>query len=103
MDEEEFQRLYESKSEIPFEWRNTLYLEWFSEINGRVVIESADYHLKISPHEWEMDEDAEDAQKLANLNAMRDFMAQVIRRREPVADPKWKAQTDSTNTPGRSA
>ena len=30
-----------------------------------------------------MDEDAEDAQKLANLNSMRDFMAQVIRRRDP--------------------
>ncbi len=29
-----------------------------------------------------MDEDAEEAQKLANLNAMRDFMAQLIRRRE---------------------
>jgi hypothetical protein len=69
-----------------FEWRNTLYLEWFSEINGRVVIESSSFLLQISEHEWQMDEDAEDAQKLANLNAMRDFMAQVIRRRDP-AEP----------------
>jgi hypothetical protein len=30
-----------------------------------------------------MDEDAENAQKLANLNSMRDFMAQVIRRKNP--------------------
>lgn len=81
--EDEFQRLYETRSEIPFEWRNTLYLEWFSEINGRVVIESAAYQMEISPHEWEMDVDEEEAQKLANLNAMRDFMAQVIRRRDP--------------------
>ncbi len=81
--EEEFHELYQSDREIPYEWRNTLYLEWFSEINGRVVIESAGYILTISPHEWEMDEDAEDAQKLANLNSMRDFMAQVIRRRDP--------------------
>jgi hypothetical protein len=81
--EEEFQRLYQSRGEIPYEWRNTLYLEWFSEINGRVVIESASYRMEISAHEWEMDEDDEEAQKLANLNAMRDFMAQVIRRREP--------------------
>jgi len=81
--EEEFHELYQNDREIPYEWRNTLYLEWFSEINGRVVIESAGYILTISPHEWEMDEDAEDAQKLANLNSMRDFMAQVIRRREP--------------------
>ena len=81
--EEVFHELYENNREIPYEWRNTLYLEWFSEINGRVVIESAAYEMSISPHEWEMDEDAEDAQKLANLNSMRDFMAQVIRRRNP--------------------
>ena len=81
--DEEFQELYQNEQDIPCEWRNTLYLEWFSEINGRVVIESSDYELTISEHEWAMDEDAEDAQKLANLNAMRDFMAQVIRRRDP--------------------
>jgi len=81
--EEEFRRLYQNKSEIPYEWKNTLYLEWFSEANGRVVIESAAYQLEVFPHEWEMDEDAEEAQKLANLQAMRDFMAQVIQRREP--------------------
>ncbi len=81
--EEEFHELYQNHEDIPHEWRNTLYLEWFSEINGRVVIETAAYQLTISPHEWKMDEDEEDAQKLANLNSMRDFMAQVIRRRNP--------------------
>ena len=81
--DEDLQRLYQDKAPIPYEWKNTLYLEWFSESNGRVLIESASYHLEISPQEWEMDEDAEEAQKLANLNAMRDFMAQVICRREP--------------------
>jgi hypothetical protein len=80
VDEEEFHELYQTHQEIPYEWRNTLYLEWFSEINGRVVIESASYVLSISPHEWTMDDDAENAQKLANLNSMRDFMAQLIRR-----------------------
>jgi hypothetical protein len=81
--EEEFHHLYQNRQDIPHEWQNTLYLEWFSEINGRVVIETAKFHLIISPHEWEMDEDAEDAQKLANLNSMRDFMTQVIRRKNP--------------------
>lgn len=84
--DEELQRLYEHKAAIPFEWKNTLYLEWFSESNGRVLIESASYRLEISPQEWEMDVDAEEAQKLANLNTMRDFMAQVICRREPTPD-----------------
>lgn len=81
--EEESRRLYEEEKEIPYEWRNMLYLEWFSEINGRVMIETSSYKLTISPHEWSMDEDGEEAQKLANLNAMRDFMSQVIRRRNP--------------------
>src|SRR5208282_5158052 len=32
----------------PEHMANCLYLEWFSEANGRVVIESADYELTIS-------------------------------------------------------
>ena len=80
--EEDLHRLYQNQSAIPYEWRNTLYLEWFSDINGRVVIESSTYVMRISPHQWTMDEDAHEAQKLANLNAMRDFMAQLSRRRE---------------------
>lgn len=82
VDDEEFQRLYENEEEIPYAWKNMLYLEWFSEANGRVVIEATEYEMEISDREWEMDEDAEEAQKLANLNAMRNFMAQVIQRRE---------------------
>jgi hypothetical protein len=81
--DEEFDELYHKHLEIPYEWRNTLYLEWFSEINGRVLIETTGFQLTISPHEWQMDEDAEDAQKLANLDAMRDFTHRVIDRREP--------------------
>ncbi len=88
--EEEFHTLCREHKDIPFEWRNTLYLEWFGEFNGRVVIEASNFTLSISPHEWELDEDAEAAQKLANLNAMRDFMALVIQRsdeEEPGAEP----------------
>lgn len=93
--EEEFHRLCNTDAEIPYEWKNTLSLEWFSEINGRVVIEADCFKLEISPHEWQMDVDAEEAQKLANLNAMRDFMAQVIRRPEPSkADAKMPEELD---------
>ena len=79
----EMREIRQGGGEIPCEWKNVLYLEWFSEINGRVVIETTEFKLDVSPHEWTMDADDEEAQKLANLNAMRDFMAQVIRRREP--------------------
>lgn len=64
------------------EWRNVLSLEWFSNTNGRVVIESDAFQLEISPHEWSMDEDVEAAQQLSNLHAMREFIGQVIQRRE---------------------
>jgi hypothetical protein len=63
-------------------WRNSLYLEWFSEANGRVLIESTGFKLRISEHVWRMDEDEEEAQKLANLQAMREFMARMIGRKE---------------------
>jgi hypothetical protein len=71
---------YRQDREIPCLWRNLFYLEWFSEINGRILIEAAGYKLKVSDRVWDMDEDLEEAQKLANMNAMRDFMAQVIGR-----------------------
>ncbi len=82
VDEAVSHRSYHKPSEILHEWRNTLYLEWFSDTNGRVIIESSSFLMTISPYEWSMDEDAEEAQKLANLHAMRDFMAQLIRRPE---------------------
>ncbi len=88
--EEEMDECERRGQEIPFQWSNVLYIEWFSEINGRVLIEAADYHLNVSASEWQMDEDQEEAQKLANLSAMRDFLAQVIRRAEP-EDPTESA------------
>src|SRR5467141_2290427 len=49
----------------PEHMANSLYLEWFSEYNGRVVIESADYELKMSAPEWRLspEEDAERAKQ----------------------------------------
>jgi hypothetical protein len=38
---------------------NALYLEWFSEGNGRVVIESADFQLTISPPQWRLSPEEE--------------------------------------------
>jgi len=52
---------------VPEHMANSLYLEWFSEANGRVVIESADYALTISAPEWRLtpDEEAQRAQDAA--------------------------------------
>src|SRR5437016_4704269 len=49
--EEAYERLKE-KLPVPEHLANCLYLEWFSEANGRVVIESADFKLAVSPPAW---------------------------------------------------
>lgn len=36
----------------PEHMANSLYLEWYSRLNGRVVVESADYRLEISEPVW---------------------------------------------------
>lgn len=51
---EEAMEMYRRKEKPPEHMANCLYLEWFSERNGRVVIESADYKLSISVPEWRM-------------------------------------------------
>ena len=48
---------------------NCLYLEWFSEQNGRVVIESVDYELTISEPEWQMT--SEENEERARMAASR--------------------------------
>jgi hypothetical protein len=42
------------KEKPPEHMANSLYLEWFSDANGRVVIESSDYELKTSAPEWRL-------------------------------------------------
>lgn len=47
---------------------NALYLEWFSEGNGRVVIEGTDFQLTISAPEWRLT-DAEERQRARDTEA----------------------------------
>lgn len=73
--DEELHRLLSEKKSFPWHWGNSLYLEWFSETNGRVVIESADYQLTLSPEPaWEMTAEGEVEQREANAEAMTNFM-----------------------------
>ncbi len=69
--------MYQRKEKPPEHMANCLYLEWFSEANGRVVIESADYTLTMSTPEWRLtrEEDEERAQQAAA--GMEDFMKKL--------------------------
>ena len=40
--------------DAPWHWANALYLEWYSEVNGRVVVQMTDFSLKISEPAWTM-------------------------------------------------
>lgn len=74
---EEFLNWPEEKGRPPSHWANCLYLEWFSERNGRVVVESTDYELTISTPEWRLTA-AEEEQRLRDAAAgMTGFMGQL--------------------------
>lgn len=65
---------YKTGKEMPWHWGNSLYLEWFGERNGRVVIETTDFELKICGEPaWEMSPAEEETQRRANAAAMGGF------------------------------
>jgi hypothetical protein len=71
---------------------NTLYIEWFSEANGRVVIESTEYHLQISPPEWRLSEEDEQQRQGIAGAAWTDFLgkldAAIQQHEEGAKDPE---------------
>ena len=86
-EEEWMQAISEQRvNEVPFVWKNSLYLEWYSSTNGRVVVETCDFEISISERQWETDEDEHQAQQMLNMQAMRDFLGGVIQRVEPKDD-----------------
>jgi hypothetical protein len=74
---EEALAMIRRKDKPPEHMANSLYFEWFSQANGRVVIESASYDLAISGPEWRMTpaEEAERAQQAAQ--GLADFMQRL--------------------------
>ncbi len=65
------------KEKPPEHMANSLYLEWFSEANGRVVIESADYAPTISAPEWRMTPEEDDERAIQAAAGMDDFMRKL--------------------------
>ena len=69
---------YAARKPFPWHWGNSLYLEWFSRENGRVMIESAGFELKITGEAaWEMSPEEETAQREQNGVAMSGFMERL--------------------------
>ena len=53
---------------------NSLYVEWFSHSNGRVVIESGDFQVTVQDSRWRMSEHDQETQRRTNQDAMSDWM-----------------------------
>lgn len=98
----------EEQDSPKFVMANCLYLEWFSESNGRVLIESVDFSWKVSLPKWTLSEEAEKDQLEANKQAMFNFMEELSRvldpaeiRDEPVEDDmdefQWEAYLQKTD------
>lgn len=69
---------YAAKKPWPWHWGNSLYLEWFSLANGRVVIETAAFQLTVEDEVvWEMSAEEEVAQRAANTEALTGFMERI--------------------------
>ena len=82
----------EAGKPFPWHWGNALYLEWFSEANARVVIESAMFALTIiGEAAWEMTPDEDEAQARANAEAMNNFMGRLSRAAaETPPEDEWR-------------
>jgi hypothetical protein len=65
------------KEKPPEHMANSVYLEWFSDANGRVVIESADYEVTISAPEWRMTPEENEERAKQAASGMADFMKRL--------------------------
>lgn len=74
----------------PEHMANCLYLEWFSDRNGRVVIESADYELKISAPEWTLT----DAEERERAETAAEGMAKFMGRLTEAVEAQKRGQKD---------
>lgn len=101
---EEALAMYKQKEKPPEHLANCLYLEWYSDFNGRVVIESADYRISISEPAWLMTEKEETLQCAANSEAVVKWMERLTgavsaaQRREEIEaaeDKEWSNDDDA--------
>jgi hypothetical protein len=74
----------------PEHMANCLYLEWFSNFNGRVVIESTDYILAVSSPEWRMTPE----ENLERGKLAAEGMDRFMRRLTEAIEQHHKGQKD---------
>lgn len=91
---EEFYQLRKEGQSAPEHTANCLYLEWYSESDGRVVIESADYELTISPPAWRLTAEEENRRQWESAAGFRQFLGRLneaveAAQHRPPEDKEW--------------
>jgi len=71
---DQFEEYFAAGKEIPFEWKNSIYLEWFSMANGRIVIESSIFETSLTEPAWQLSREEENLQRIENTHMMNQFM-----------------------------
>jgi len=92
---EEARRLTKDGQTPPEHMANALYIEWFSEANGRVVIESADYTIDVSAPAWALSPEDEEEQIAASHQALRDWLDRMDQARQPDFDEPAEFDPDA--------
>jgi len=67
----------EEGKEIAWRWSNCLYLEWFSETEGRILLESTGFEYQISEPAWVMTAEEETRQIQINEESMRGWFEEL--------------------------
>ncbi len=84
---EEVGEYYAADKEVPITWKNSVYLEWYSRTNGRVVLEASEFEMRMTEPAWEMREADEEAARKAVENALTSYLdALCVIDREKEAD-----------------
>lgn len=91
---EEVHRRLDQGLPVPEHRANCLYLEWFSEANGRVVVESTDYKLTISAPAWRLTSEEEKQRQIDAANGFNSFMERLSKvlaaqQHHPPEDKEW--------------
>lgn len=86
--QEDIEKFEIEPENISLGWKNALHLEWFSLVNGRVTVESTNYEISITTHQWELDQQGEKKQRRDNAMAMEHFMELMLTASEAQSEVK---------------
>jgi hypothetical protein len=92
VDETEIMDFLRKALPVPCYTANTLYLEWFSETNHRVVVESTEFELQVSAPEWSMSATSEESQIVENQESFFRFLNELAG--EDLQHPVYEDEDD---------